>query len=464
MRLGCLLLGLVAAVVAALVTPPPAGALRTGVMDPTLFSDPARRDLALDRTRAAGASIVRLSLYWRNVAPSRRPQSFDPTNPADPAYDWGWFDAQVGASLARGLEPIVSVMAAPDWAEGSGSGQPGTVRPSPTELGAFMRAASRRYRSVRYWQIWNEPNRDYFLMPQYQRGRIVSAGWYRAMVNAAARAVHAVDAGDLVVAGGLAPLGRQGKPAPMAFMRQLLCVSRSLRRTCNLRANPVSFNVWSHHPYTSGGPTHQARGRDNVSLGDLPEMKRLLRAAIRLGHVRSARRVGFWVTEFSWDTKPPDPRALAASLHARWTAEALYRMWKTGVGVVVWFRIQDDPMSVSPFQSGFYTEAGAPKRSLKAFRFPLVAFARRGGVYVWGQTPPEAAGSVVVELRSGGNWRRLGTIRAGGGSVFSRLYRTPIRRGYVRARFGASVSLPFSLTPVRDRYVNPFGCGGGIRC
>jgi hypothetical protein len=24
--------------------------------------------------------------------------------------------------------------------------------------------------------------------------------------------------------------------------------------------------------------------------------------------------------------------------------------------------------------------------------------------------------------------------------------------------------LPFSLTPVRNRYVNPFGCGGAIRC
>jgi hypothetical protein len=196
-------------------------------------------------------------------------------------------------------------------------------------------------------------------------------------------------------------------------------------------------------------------------------MQRVLRAAIRLGHVRSAKPVGFWVTEFSWDSKPPDPRALPAALHARWVSEALYRMWRHNVGVVTWFKIQDDPLlgpGSTPYQSGFWTVGGARKRSLTAFRFPTVAFKRSNGIYVWGRSPTSGAGTVVVDVKVGRRWRRLGTVRANASGMFMKTYRTPIRKGYVRARFGGENSLLFSLTPARDRYVNPFGCGGAIRC
>jgi len=44
-----------------------------------------------------------------------------------------------------------------------------------------------------------------------------------------------------------------------------------------------------------------------------------------------------------------------------------------------------------------------------------------------------------------------------------------VTKGLVRARIqGATTpdksSLAFSLTPVADRWVNPFGCGGDIPC
>jgi hypothetical protein len=42
--------------------------------------------------------------------------------------------------------------------------------------------------------------------------------------------------------------------------------------------------------------------------------------------------------------------------------------------------------------------------------------------------------------------------------------RRRIRTGFVRARVGGHTSLPFSLKPVRDRVVSPFGCGGYVSC
>ena len=460
----------------AFAAPASAGPLRTGIVDPGFFASPnaSTQALAFQRARQTGASIVRVSLFWNSIAPGSPAPGFEATNPADPGYDWAAFDREIVIARANGLDPIASIANAPGWATPDGTG---IRRPNARAFGEFAQAAARRYSGsfvppggsvplprVRFWQAWNEPNRDLFLVPQIENGTVVSAIHYRAMLAEFYAGVKRVHASNLVVAGGLAPLGRPGKPAPLRFMRTLLCVSRTLARTCRLGANPARFDVWSHHPYTSGGPTHSALAADDVALGDLPEMKKLLRAAVRLGHVRSTARVQFWVTEFSWDTKPPDPRAVPAAVHARWTSEALYRMWQLGITVVVWFRIQDDPLSVSQYQSGFFTVAGARKRSLTAFRFPVVAFPRSTGVYVWGRTPTSRGASVVVEIKAGSRWRRLGTVRAGGSGIFQKTFRTPYRKGTVRARAVREVSLPFSLTPVRDRYVNPFGCGGVIRC
>ena len=126
-------------------------------------------------------------------------------------------------------------------------------------------------------------------------------------------------------------------------------------------------------------------------------MRALLTAAKRAGNIVSPRAPQFWVTEFSWDSNPPDPKGVPSALHARWVAEALYRMWQAGVSTVIWFRLQDDPLRQSPYQSGFYTAGGRAKHSLEAFRFPFVALRTASGVSVWGRTPSGKSGSVTVE-------------------------------------------------------------------
>ena len=461
--------------VSALPTAAVAGPFRTAIFDPLHFLNQGTQQAAFERARASGATMVRLFLTWKNVAPAPIPPGLDPADPNNPRYNWEWFDRQVRLATARGLEPYVNVMYAPTWAEGAGNAGLGIFRPNPVAFAQFGRAAALRYSGhfappgqpplprVRYWLPWGEPNRDYHLLPQYEGGRIVSATQYRALVNGFARAVKGVNPGNLVIAGSLAPLGRQGKPAPLAFMRELFCLSRARSRACDLRGDPLIFDVWAHHPYTLGGPTHRAGG-DNVSLGDLPRMRRVLRAAIRSGHVRSSGPVQFWATEFGWDTRPPDPRGVPTALHARWVSEALYRLWQHGVAVVTWWRVVDDPFPQGRYQSGFFTVGGARKRSLTAFRFPVVAFRRAGGVYVWGRTPTSRAGRIVVEIRAGHGWRRLGVVRAEGGGIFARTFRVGARRGSVRARFGRERSVPFSLARVPNRVVDPLGCGGGAAC
>jgi hypothetical protein len=478
------------AVTAALLLPGSAGAshpLRTAVVDAGPFNVSEWMPAAYADTRAAGATAIRFYAIWRRTAPGARPA--DPANPADPAYDWSLLDQQVRVAKANRLEPILSIEGAPDWAEGPGEGLAGTVRPSPTEFGLFARAAALRYSGsfqglprVRYWQAWNEPNYFRHLGPQYdtplsqpvrRSSRLLSPDIYRALVNSFADAVHRVHSDNLVIAGGLAPFGNESAGTHVArtlpFMRQLLCMTRRNRPQPGCRKR-IKFDVWSHHPYTSGGPTHHALSPEDVSLGDLPEMRRLLRAAVRAKHIVSRRRVDFWATEFSWDTDPPDRNAVPMRLHQRWVAEALYRMWRNGISLVAWFQIRDARSSIPGehvFQSGLYftctggPECWRPKPSLTAFRFPFVAFTGKPGVRVWGRTPWGRRGRVVIEQR-GARWRKIVTLRSDRNGIFTRTLRTS-RRGHMRARLlpasgqAAELSVPFSLRRVPDRAVDPFG-------
>jgi hypothetical protein len=444
-------------------------------MDPIVFPGDGVA-LALDRTRAAGASAVRIIVPWASVAPQNRHAAFDPANPFEPAYKWEPIDRQVKAAAARGLRPILTIASAPAWAQPRAPAQgAGPFRPDPVQLGRFARAAADRYSGaheglprVRHWQVWNEPNLTLFLSPQFEGRTAVAPAHYRRMVNEMGAAVRAVRADNLVVAGGTAPFRDLAVThtnwGPLGFMRALLCLDRQLRRTCNAR---VRFDVWAHHPYTSGGPTRRAVLADDVSLGDLGAMRRVLHAGVRAGTVVSRGTPQFWVTEFSWDTNPPDRGGVPPVLHARWTAEALYRMWTHGVSLVTWFLLRDEPLATSFYQSGLYFRGPSlardrPKPALQAFRFPFVAFAQhaQGRVHVWGRTPSGRRARVLVEQQFRGGWKRLGIVQANANGIFQARFASH-RTGFVRARTvdRGERAVPFSLARVPDRTFHPFGSG-----
>ena len=427
-----------------------------------------------DRVKATGAGVVKISLAWTDVAPAVPPAAFNPADPNDPSYRWEPFDSQVRAAVATGLNPLITVEQAPPWAERDKRGSAGTGNPDPLQFGLFGEAVARRYSGavaglprVRMFEAWNEPNASFFLYPQRNAdGSNYSPGLYREMVNRFATGVRRVHADNVVVAGALFPftLNRAGSLTigPYRFMRELLCLSEKLKVIPGCA--PVQFDVWSHHPYTSGDPTHKAGHPDSISLGDLPRMERLLKTASRNGRIASRGTVKFWVTEFGWDTAPADPKGVPLGLHARWVSEALYRSWDAGVTLFVWYRLRDGP-TTGAVQSGLWLRCDAgiacdqPKRaSLQAFRFPFVAFRSGKRVRVWGRTPGGVKGTVTIERSRKGGYRRLRKLRTDSAGVFKGLFKGP-RKGHLRARIGTKgeASVPFSLKRPPDRPVNPFG-------
>jgi polysaccharide biosynthesis protein PslG len=427
-----------------------------------------------DRASLTKVQYVRIVVEWASM------------NPADGVYSWASLDTRVNVAIAKGLQPYVTVYKAPPWAERGSTGRAGSRDPDPADFGKFATALATHFKNrVDTWEVWNEPNLEYFLMPQKASdGSWYSPVLYRNLLNAFEASVHAVDANATIVAGATAPHRKKlSQPGPLRFMRRMLCLSDTNRKVCS---NQSHFDAWSTHPYTSGGPTHHAAAPGDVSLGDLPTMKRVLNAGVAAGNVVSASpSVGFWVGEFSWDSNLPDPKAVPSGLHARWVSEALYRSWRAGVTMFMWFTVRDRSIRTAPYQSGFWycgrasrIDDGscdsdsydygrdARKLSWRAFYFPFVAYAANGRLTVWGRTPgaqPDI--NVAIQRRTASGWRTVTTATANNVGIFAKIFRSSLRSGSIRARLSSGAySLGFSLVRPPDRSVNPFGCGGNIPC
>lgn len=472
--LGCILL------VTSMLGAPPASAqpLVTGVSN--LYTN---APLAFQRTREAGADLVRIPLYWAGTAPTVQPPSWEPENPDDPAYNWRNSDEAVVNATAAGLTPVLEVDGTPRWAQRcvapANLGGPSLCDPDPTALRQFAIAAARHYSGelagvprVRYWQPLNEPNLSTFFFPQYNTaGQALSPGLYRALLNGFYSAVKSVDPSNLVISAGLGPIAvPPWTIGPLSFARQMLCMtgSRHPHPTGGDCEGGVHLDIFAIHPYTTGAPSHQGKAND-VELGDLDKLQRLLAAADRAGRIKGAfKHTPLWITEFSWDSKPPDPGGLPLSTETQWAAEALHVAWAAGVTHFFWYSLDDQPHGSSykeANESGLYfrgptLEQDRPKPVLTAFRFPFVAYPRASGLDVWGRTPTSARGRVSIQALRGRRWRRIGTLRADSHGIFRGRLSSGYgrdRRGRVRAVYRQQRSAPFPMRPVGDFYQPPFG-------
>ena len=158
-------------------------------------------------------------------------------------------------------------------------------------------------------------------------------------------------------------------------------------------------------------------------------------------------------------------------LHARWVAEAQYRMWQSGVTHVAWFQLRDgyapDQPKSREYTSGLYFRCAEglhcdkPKPALTAFRFPFVAYRKtEERIRFWGRTPAGEPGTVVIQQRRGGRWREVREMDTNEHGLFKGRVRTD-KRGKLRAVGLDDKSQPFSLKVPPERTVNPFGgCEG----
>ena len=303
-----------------------------------MYSGPARADATLAELDELGVDRVRVSLHWANVAPERRADLKDPTDPG--AYDASEFDAidhLVRQVQRHGISVLLTVTGpAPAWAGASAA-------PTASAYSQFVEMVGKRwsgsYRDsnqgrgvlprVSAWTLWNEPNWHNQLMPQWvglkgggRRAYVprLYRSLYRAAVAGLERSGHG---GDTILLGDTAPLGSKGKNEQVADAARDLparAVLPARRRPLDDRrqlpaarvrlpqARPAARRRATRTIRTRSARPPGATGRDPLGhrAGRLaPGSGRSSTRPRRAG--RLPARLPFWFTEFGYQTRPPDP-------------------------------------------------------------------------------------------------------------------------------------------------------------
>ncbi|MGZ5338929.1 MAG: hypothetical protein ACXWEE_04950, partial [Thermoleophilaceae bacterium] len=272
----------------------------------------------LDEFDSLGADVVKVNLYWDGVAPGgrKKPAGFNGSDPS--GYTWDFYVAIDQAIRNRGMRPYFSLGGrAPAWAT-KRRGRRGTYRPSAKEFRLFAQAAGSQFPSVDIWSIWNEANLYSWLSPQRVRRVPVSPGIYRGLYLAGHRGLEAGGHGDdTILFGELMPRGGTDsrKVRPLEFLREMVCLDRNYhqyrgsaarKRGCR-RVGRIPTSGLAYHPYTLANGPDVNEGADEAAIGQLSRVRRTLDALARRGKL--PRRLPIWITEFGYQTRPPDPNA-----------------------------------------------------------------------------------------------------------------------------------------------------------
>ncbi len=434
------LLSLIAAALLLAALPTAASASRT---QESMFQDdiqlvygqPAVVEKTLDQLKAFGVDRIRVSVFWKIVAPANdsvTKPNFDPTDPAAyPAAHWERYDRLIRSARDKGILVNLNITSpVPRWAAGTAPASRADLQdtwaPSTSEFGQFVKAVGTRYSGkyqglprVNYWSVWNEPNQAGWLTPQWspdprKSTRLVEAApaIYRGLVAAAWTGL--ADSGhgtDTILIGETAPQGSRKKKGvsrsldALRFIRRLYCVDDNLQllkgRSADIRScprndpggfvaqNPALFRAsgYAHHPYDLLAPpsVKPTKSDDWVTVANLRDLSRELKRIYQRYRQKPQTRRGtpLYLTEYGYQTKP-DPVSVSFSQQAAFNNEAEYlTMRNPNVRALSQFLLVDDAptANVDPktnpslawrtFQSGLMSLAGKKKPSYKAYITPL---------------------------------------------------------------------------------------------
>src|ERR1019366_1039358 len=216
-----------------------------------------RQAKTLGQLESLGVRALRVTLFWRSVAPRPNHRNRPRFNQASPAaYNWGSYDSVILKAVARHWKVLLTVSGpVPQWATPHGADK--YSYPNTTDFRQFMQAVGRHYgKLVKLFSIWNEPNQPGFLRPQYVRGTLTSPAIYRGLFLAGYRGLQASGhfAGMRVLMGETSAVGAKlSVAAPLAFLRGVLCLDASYRPIGHCSKLPA--DGYAQHPYeNSHGP------------------------------------------------------------------------------------------------------------------------------------------------------------------------------------------------------------------
>ena len=384
---------------------------------------PAARRRRGHRLEASSASTSSASTRAGGRSrPARRAHAsragFNAKDPDDRALRLGRARHAPSTWCARpGMRVMLTITGpGPLWARPSPASTTRAGCPSAAAYADFARAVATRYRTqVDRYLIWNEPNQQGWLQPQWQCDSAAATA-RRSRRTSTARwcapprpAIHAADPGSEVVMGELAPVGDPPISAntpikPLIFMREMGCVDAAYRtvRTGRCKGFKAAAGRLLRLP-----PAPAAQRARQSQPGPR-------RGAVRrpLAAVQRARQAAREEAPAGQRQHPPDrvrlpdqparqggrhqPRAAddvpAAGRLRRLEDQARARAVLLPVGRRAGVNRGSGTKRYSGWQTGLRFNNGKPKPVLSTFPAPFV-IERKGkakSVRLWGQVRPDA--------------------------------------------------------------------------
>jgi hypothetical protein len=431
-------------------------------------------EAAIADAKALGADAIRVFVSWHSVSPGQderqRPAGFDPGDPDSAGYNWHLYDALVERAKRHGLKVLMVLSPSiPYWASEQPSRCPHRIggyqhfgfscmwKPSPALFAQFAKAAALRYGSrargpyggaVAFWSLWNEPNLEHYIYPQLKRTRHgivdLAAAQYRKLWRAGWKSIAKYDPShrNKVLFGETAAIS-----SPMDTLYAALCLDEEgkpfkgrlrVLQGCKGRIARLPIGGLALHPYNNyaiGSVFTRSFTKDSLPMGYVSRAHTLLDRAARYRRIPPRR--GIYMTEFGFQSSPPNPFGDALSLGRQAAAinEADRLFWgDRRVRSVAQYELFDVG-NPGEFNTGLRFADGDRKPAYDAYRMPLVVSRRsRNRVEVWGQVRP-ASGRARVTVAIAGSERvvRRATTNASG---FYRFFVS--RRGAARQRYRAS--------------------------
>lgn len=313
-----------------------------------------------------------------------------------------------------------------------------------------LQGPSERLPQVDQFILWNEPNHQGLLLPQWESDGTTPASprVYRAMVRAGYAAVKSVRRNAKVLIGNTSSTGGgrgSGPVPPLEFLRGLACVDRKLKpRTggdCE-GYTTLPGDGWAHHPYAQNErPSRVSSPKkelDDLRLADTPLLARTLNTLVRTRRLAAANR-NIHLTEFGYETKGIRGRPRVDELQqARWLTWAEYLADRVPtVRSFAQFLLRDQPPAPTrvsqsagrPFgeySTGLLKTDGSDKLAATTFLAGLFAQKQpKGRVLLYGRLRLGAGRRVVVleRRRPRARWTRVQTLRIDGRAALSRTIR-----------------------------------------
>jgi hypothetical protein len=280
--------------------------------------DPADVTRTLELARDLGAHFVRIQMPWDDVEIHAKGDFVDRRNQPHRSA-WVKYDFIVAEAGRLGLELIVRIDRAPQWARPNDFADPrfqAGLRENGNSTGPpedyadyadFVAAVAARYRdSVRFIQIWNEPNLAYewsWRLPEPER--------FAELLRLAADAARVANPEVVILFPSLSPTdGLEPRIAPMSELEYLDRVYAA--------GGAASFDIMSAQAYGLGQPPDEHRYVRPRPLWHRPIDTRIdvsrvvLLREVMLRHGDADKAV--WISEFGYvsaaEGVPPERRGL----------------------------------------------------------------------------------------------------------------------------------------------------------